>query len=136
MIESYDHCQEFLKRHGLEEPRCGAYFGPGWTKLLDELVTDLVKLGWDKQCDQIKEKFGALRFYIGGGTDEIWDRIDRAERLSMTICEECGAPGELRGRLPDGRGSWIKTLCDPHSDGRPSFVRKAYDPFGSSGSQG
>jgi hypothetical protein len=116
MVENYDHCKEFLTRHGLGEPRCGAYFGPGWTKILDALVTDLKAMAWDGDCHQIKEKFGGLRFYIGCGNDEIWERIDKAEMESRRTCEECGEPGAPRS------GGWIKTLCDAHGGGRKSFT--------------
>jgi hypothetical protein len=107
-----DHTDEFLQRHGLARPYCGASFGPGWTKLLDALVVDLKKLEWDGQVDQIKEKFGGLRFYVGDANHAIYERIDDAERESLRTCEECGAPGKVRG------GGWIKTLCDDHAEGR------------------
>lgn len=57
---------------------------------------------------QIKEKFGGLRFYIYGGTDTTGYYIEFAELLSYRTCEVCGAPGERR------TGGWIKTLCDHH----------------------
>ena len=38
--------------------------GNGWYPLIKDLITDLIELGWDKQTCQVKEKFGALRFYI------------------------------------------------------------------------
>lgn len=56
----------------------------------------------------IKEKYGGLRFYVRGATEEVENYIDFAEALSMKTCEECGAPGEPRS---DG---WTKTLCDRH----------------------
>ena len=80
--------------------------GDGWLPLLKELIQDLIGLGWNKQICDIKEKFGGLRFYIAGGSDEIFDRIDKAESDSYKICETCGEPGEVR------QGGWIKTLCD------------------------
>lgn len=86
----------------------GWEIGKGWHPLVKELIEDLQKLGWDGTILQIKEKFGGLRFYIAGGSDEVWDRIERAEKESFTICEECGEPGQLRKR------SWIRTLCDKH----------------------
>lgn len=73
--------------------------------------------------DQVKEKFGGLRFYFHFEqnpdavdvdkeyTDEICKEIrgavDFAESLSFKICEECGAPGKIRG------GGWVRTLCEP-----------------------
>lgn len=119
MTNNYDHIQAFLERHGLtgeNRPYCGASFGPGWVPLLDRLVTDLKALGWDGECAQIKEKFGGLRFYIGGATEEtfkpIHDRIAEAEGESLRTCEDCGAEGKCRTKKPDGTYRWYRTLCD------------------------
>jgi hypothetical protein len=79
----------------------------GWFELIKELIEDLITLGWDKQTCQVKEKFGGLRFYINGGTDEIFNRITEAERKSYEICEETGKPGKLRTDI-----GWHRTLCD------------------------
>lgn len=79
----------------------------GWFELIKELIEDLISLGWDKQTCQVKEKFGGLRFYINGGTDEIFNRITEAERKSYEICEETGKPGKLRTDI-----GWHRTLCD------------------------
>jgi hypothetical protein len=38
--------------------------------------------------------------------------------LSYTICEECGAPGKLRG------GGWMRTLCDKHEEERQSRYKE------------
>jgi hypothetical protein len=81
--------------------------GVGWTHIINHLINDLEKLGWDGHVYQVKEKFGGLRFYIGAATDEIHDRIQEAENESFTVCERCGAPG-----YPKDEG-WILTLCDP-----------------------
>jgi hypothetical protein len=80
---------------------------PGWYPLIKELIDDLIALGWNKQITQIKEKYGTLRFYIGGGSDAIWDRIEKAEADSEYICEITGKTGKLRDDL-----GWWKTLCD------------------------
>lgn len=82
--------------------------GRGWTKIVQRLIRDLFLLGWDGELHQIKEKFGGLRFYIGGGSDAIWKRIDDAEKESLRTCDVCGAPGE-----PGHRG-WIVTRCEEH----------------------
>jgi hypothetical protein len=89
--------------------------GPGWVPILDRLAGDLMKLGWTGGLQQVKEKFGGLRFYIRyDGIPE--DRheaarqcIREAEAESYTTCEDCGAPGST-GPRPGRR--WILTLCD------------------------
>lgn len=79
----------------------------GWVPLIKDLIVDLIELGWNKEICQVKEKFGGLRFYINDGTDEMFDRIHKAERESYTICEITGTPGKVRTDLP-----WHMTLCD------------------------
>jgi len=102
--------EEVLNKHGIGKIRCGASCGDGWVPLIDNLIIDLITLGWDKQIEQIKEKFGGLRFYIGGATKEMHDLVDKAEHTSFTICEECGKPG----KQSDWGSYWIKTLCPEH----------------------
>jgi hypothetical protein len=60
------------------------------------------------EVHQIKEKFGGLRFYYGGGDEQIAGMVRMAEAWADTACEECGAIGKRRS------GSWIRTLCDIH----------------------
>ena len=79
----------------------------GWFPLIKDLIVDLIALGWDKQVCQVKEKFGGLRFYINDGTDEIFDRINKAEDESYKTCEITGTPGKLRTDI-----KWYRTLSD------------------------
>lgn len=79
----------------------------GWFQLIKDLISDLIELGWNKEICQVKEKFGGLRFYINSGSDEIFDRIHKAEKESCAICEVTGTPGKVRTDLP-----WHMTLCD------------------------
>lgn len=83
--------------------------GDGWLQLLHDLIEELIAAGWDKQIKQVKEKFGGLRFYIGGGSQEIHDIISKYEALSYHVCEVCGEQGELRNDI-----GWYRTLCDKH----------------------
>ena len=57
--------------------------------------------------DQVKEKFGTLRFYYSGGDDYISGLVSMAESMTGVTCEECGNPGKSRG------GGWIHTYCEP-----------------------
>lgn len=83
------------------------HVGPGWDLLVQELIKELFDLGWDGQIFQIKEKFGGLRFYIGEGSDEVYEAIQAAEDYSYRVCEVTGKPGKLRRDL-----RWWRTLCD------------------------
>ena len=87
------------------------YFGvrEGWFQIIKDLIDDLIKMGWDKNVIQVKEKFGGLRFYIDKGSDEIYKRIAQSEKDSYETCEKCGNKGELRKDT-----GWYLTLCEEH----------------------
>lgn len=59
-------------------------------------------------ADQVKEKFGGLRFYYHGGDDQVTGMVRMAESWAARTCEECGERGTMR------HGGWIRTLCDKH----------------------
>ena len=71
--------------------------------------------------DQVKEKFGTLRFYYTGGDSVIDGMVRMAESMSGVMCEECGTPGERRG------GGWVRTLCDHHEHMYNTNKRKYTD---------
>lgn len=58
---------------------------------------------------QVKEKFGTLRFYVQGASEEHYNYISFAESMSGNTCEECGSPGKRLGR------GWIYTACEKHA---------------------
>lgn len=60
------------------------------------------------RVDQVKEKFGGLRFYYTGGDDVVSGMVSMAESWAAHTCEECGQKGKQR------EGGWIRTLCDEH----------------------
>ena len=89
--------------------------GPNeWTfKQVDEVIATGQYREVPNACpqvvaDQVKEKFGTLRFYYHGGDDVIHGMVRMAEAMSAVTCEECGAPGVRRG------GGWVHTYCDLH----------------------
>jgi hypothetical protein len=61
-------------------------------------------------ASQVKEKFGALRFYYNGGDDVIDGMVGMAEAMSGCTCEACGNIGRVRS------GGWMRTLCDEHAE--------------------
>lgn len=60
--------------------------------------------------EQIKEKFGGLRFYYQGGDEHVSGMVTMAEVWANHTCETCGNKGERRS------GGWIRTLCDHHEE--------------------
>lgn len=90
----------------------GIECGKGWDNILDKLCTKIESY-LDKNpknkkhfsISQIKEKNGGLRFYINGGSDEIYKYISEAENESYKTCEVCGKLGECNKK------GWLSTLC-------------------------
>jgi hypothetical protein len=70
--------------------------------------------------DQVKEKFGTLRFYYSGGDDVIDGMVRMAESMTGVTCESCGNIGERRG------GGWVHTYCTPCEEAR-ELARKKQD---------
>ena len=97
-------------------------FKDGWNGLVYELGKDIEDLCKLANCElpliqQIKEKFGTLRFYyntLNSQYPKIIEKsiralVSQAENCSSTICEICGEFGEKR---VDGR--LYKTVCKEH----------------------
>jgi len=69
---------------------------------------------------QVKEKFGGLRFYVSGASENHYNYISFAESMSYRTCEQCGSPGKL---YTDG---WRKTLCSIHAKQQGKEETDAY----------
>jgi hypothetical protein len=65
--------------------------------------------------DQVKEKFGTLRFYYTGGDDYISGLVSMAESMSGITCEGCGAQAKTNWPKAEngGIGGWVRTICAP-----------------------
>jgi hypothetical protein len=92
----------------------GCIVNDGWKDIVLECDAMLSYMDPNYKIQQVKEKFGTLRYYfdteIEYGTIErdIMDAIVRsAEIRSASICEKCGKWGELRTDR-----SYIQTLCN------------------------
>jgi hypothetical protein len=106
----------------------GFAVGKGWYPILETLCANIqshidwrVKQGQDiaqVEVQQIKEKFGGLRFYYSGGDDEISGMVRMAESFADTLCEECGGLGKRRN------GGWVRTLCDVHEAERQARIEE------------
>lgn len=96
----------------------GFAIGKGWYPLIETLsnaiqnhIDNCQRQG--KECpqvivQQVKEKFGTLRFYYNGGDEFIHGAVWLAESMTGHLCEECGGLGKPRD------GGWVRTLCDVH----------------------
>ena len=123
----------FANRHKpmTETAMCWGFdCGDGWYNILDLACSQIQShIDWKNRfakteeekisqviADQVKEKFGTLRFYISGGDDYIRGIISMAEAMSARTCETCGNPGSLRGH------HWYYTACDEHT--KPEHLKE------------
>lgn len=88
--------------------------GPGWETVIRRLADKLGTLPGPPKLVGGKEKFGSFQSRIVSHSTKHDERIDElvreARKLSLTICDECGAPGRLRMGL-----NIAKTTCDRHA---------------------
>lgn len=106
----------------------GFAVGKGWYPILERLCASIQQHiefvnKNEEVCpqvvvEQIKEKFGGLRFYYQGGDDYIHGLVSMAESWAGIACEECGGIGKRRG------GGWIRTLCDAHEAERKTRIEE------------
>jgi hypothetical protein len=107
--------------------------GDGWFNILDQLMGNIQHhIDWKNRqgevvaqvtLDQIKEKFGTLRFYYTGGDDEISGMVRMAESMSGVTCEECSAPAKTHGP------GWIRTICEPCEQAREAKRAKDMEEY-------
>lgn len=131
LVEKYPKI--FKNRFGdmRETAMCwGFECGDGWYWLIDQLCSSAQSYlnangeGISLVADQVKEKFGTLRFYAhfeGDLTEQMKDRnIERkrvtdlvdgmvwmAEDMSASICEKCGSTENVA----QNKEGWISTRC-------------------------
>ena len=111
----------------------GFEVGDGWFNLLDQLMGNIQHhIDWKNRdgevvsqvtLDQVKEKFGTLRFYYTGGDDVIDGMVRMAESMSGVMCEECGNPAESKS------GGWIRTICNPCEELREITIARELEEF-------
>ena len=120
-------CKEFpklfIERNMSERETCmcwGFACGDGWYNIIHALCSNIQShIDWKNResevvpqvvVEQVKEKFGTLRFYYRGGDDYISGLVSMAETMSGCTCDQCGSPGKTGG------SGWIRTLCDKHRE--------------------
>jgi len=106
----------------------GFAVGKGWYPIIERLSSNIQQhLEWKNResqvvpqvvVEQIKEKFGGLRFYYQGGDDNVAGMVRMAEAWADVACEECGGIGKRRG------GGWVRTLCDLHEAERQARIEE------------
>lgn len=109
-----DQMVQFYERRGTY-PECQA----GWYPLILDLDNKIGSIEPGYRVDQIKEKFGGLRFYYDQMSinDENRERVDKlvdaAETKAFTTCEVCGVSDSS---VTTSGPYWMKTLCADHRE--------------------
>jgi hypothetical protein len=116
LVSATDEDLDKLRRYGPMQPevgRIGCECGPGWHDMLDSVFSLSAKMQPDSlwKVSQLKEKFGGLRLYHYGASDDVEELIDAAEHLSEHVCDVCGALGTKSNH----RG-WVATRCADHKE--------------------
>lgn len=102
-------------------PQDGDTSSPGWAQIVGDALAQIARLeqehGQRAWLAQIKPKWGSLRFYVGPlNASDFSVKLQAirraAEARSLTSCEECGAPGDLRRD-----GGFVFNGCEQHSRG-------------------
>lgn len=105
----------------------------GWLPIIERLNEQLREIDPDYVIDQIKEKFGALRFYFSAPTwygkfdDDLHYKkmrwlVDEAEAESLHVCMTCG--GKEVDETRRNVGGWIFTLCSECHDVREKRMQE------------
>lgn len=115
----------FQNRNKTIQESCMAWgfeCGSGWLQLIDCLCSEIqnhvdwkIKTIQDPEAanllqvvaDQVKEKFGSLRFYYSGGDEIVRGMVTLAEAISGKICSRCGSFCE-----PSTTNRWKSTICE------------------------
>ncbi len=107
LIEAFPALYRGYKKSPRESLMCfGFECGDGWFDLIWELSEKITAIDPNCEANQVKEKFGGLRFYILG-SKEAQDLALEYEEKSYSVCEMCGSDVDVK---TGGKG-WIQTLC-------------------------
>jgi hypothetical protein len=116
----YDKFPDLFKEKDLPPEQSNMCWGfecsDGWYNIIFTLCS-LIQIHQKSQksdykpvvVQQVKEKFGTLRFYYTGGDDIIFGMVAYAEAISGMTCEVCGDKGTT-----DWKRSWVRTVCSKH----------------------
>lgn len=87
----------------------------GWNysfgeQMCEEILQALIKNGIDPnnyKVQQVKEKYGELRWYDYGGCEDVDDIVDKYTDISIEICQNCG-----KKKAKYVSTGWIGFFCE------------------------
>ena len=115
----YTKYPKIFRQKDLPKEESCMYWGidteDGWYWLIDSLCSSIQ---WtidhnphlnipQVEAEQVKQKFGGLRFYFSGGSLDISGMVHYAENLSYKICENCGSIKNVTQTK-----GYVQSLCE------------------------
>lgn len=111
ILEEEDNLFERFKKRWptlFNNVRCGFYLPKGWEGIVWSLCEHLEQIGLEGiVVDQVKEKFGGLRFYAQGLNEKHRKAVNDIESLSFYVCQKCGSTEQLKKKP----GNWVGYYC-------------------------
>ena len=97
----------------------------GWYQLVLDCDKELSEIDPKYDLQQIKEKFGGLRYYFQPSDPTLRDKMDavvtKYEEIASRTCEATGGPGVLMKSV----GSWFKTLNPEFAESKVYYAKYA-----------
>lgn len=111
----------FIPMHSEIDAMDDGWFRAFGMQMLDELKAQLKKekMLYKYRIMQIKEKYGDLRWYDAGSSDEVFNIIQKYSDISYHTCITCGRPADY---ITSG---YILPLCKKHIN--PQDIESATD---------
>ena len=83
---------------------------PGWLHVIEKLDDELSAIDPDYTIDQIKQKFGGLRYYFTSEhhLEELYQLVVTAERQCWKTCENCG----VTDGVTTNKQGCVRTYCE------------------------
>ena len=97
----------------------------GWYQLVLDCDKELSEIDPKYDLQQIKEKFGGLRYYFQPSDPTLREKMDavvtKYEEIASRTCEATGGPGVLMKSV----GSWFKTLNPEFAESKVYYAKYA-----------
>lgn len=123
----YPFLKFYNKRNRFFQTSCYLFCMPiGWRKafgiqMCNEIKESLLRTGGKSAVnnyyiDDVKEKFGGLRWYDSHSTVEVEKIINKYENISYHTCIVCGKPANVRTT------GWICPYCNEHIPEHQNYI--------------
>ena len=100
----------------LEGVKNSGELGPGWFDLIFMINKMVEAVDPEYVIEQVKEKFGGLRYYLDSKIDEkermlLYRVVHQMQSFSLIICEQCGLRDQTVSTGKAKSSGRVLTLC-------------------------